>query len=420
MTGTESVDRRRGSYFFLSYAHPSPLAGSHQSNPDESVKRFFADLQHEVSQRAAPGTELNLGSFDQEIRPGANWKSSLSEALETAEMFVALYSPAYFDRSWPGREWECFHRRMTMAGVEDPLTRIAPVLWTPLRKNETRPEVDAALAFGGDDPEYAENGLRALWLVKPYRDVYRAVVGRLAERVVRLAEDAPVGPSPAPDIDQTESPFAHMDTSLGFMVTVAAPTFGTLPAWRDSGRYGETGGQWRPYHREQDLPLAAYAQDVAERLDISARISDLGTHAARIGDLPGVVLIDPWFLATDAGPGLLRSAFAGLPSWVLPLIVIDTPGDARAEELAQGVRDILVAAEATPTEAARRAAEGVTSLQNFIEIMPVLIAEAERQYLRYGPVGAVAGPASPRGWLRGARPDAPAPDSLRPGEQPDA
>jgi FxsC-like protein len=423
---TDNAGRRRGSYFFLSYAHPSPLAGTRQSDPDPWVRRFFDDLKASVAGHAAPRTELDHGFFDQNIRTGANWKVSLTQALGTAEIFVPLYSPAYFARSWPGREWACFRGRLDLAGLEDPMRRFAPVLWIPLPKDQDPPGLPAAMAVGSGEPEYAENGLRALLRLSPYRDAYRVVVDRLARRIVELAEDAPVGPSAVPDIDETESAFGD-DGSLGLAVAVAAPTAGALPAGRDAGRYGETGEDWRPFREEQELPLTAYAEDVAERLDFAAEVIDIGRrnrlvdqHGDRLGDGPGIVLIDPWFAATRDGPAVLRTVFAGLPSWVLPLIVLDTPDDGRTARLAEDVRTILVAARAIPTEAARRATDGVGSLKEFLSIMPVLIAEAERQYLRHGPVGPAARPASPRGGLRGGRPGAPDSEPRRPGEQPDA
>jgi hypothetical protein len=36
-----------------------------------------------------------------------------------------------------------------------------------------------------------------------------------------------------------------------------------------------------------------------------------------------------------------------------------------------------------PTESARRGAAGVESLDEFVSLIPILVAEAERQYLRY-------------------------------------
>jgi FxsC-like protein len=101
---------------------------------------------------------------------------------------------------------------------------------------------------------------------------------------------------------------------------------------------------------------------------------------------PGVILIDPWLIAAERGLDILRSSVRDLPSWVLPLLVADPEPDARAVELAERTRAILQEAGAARSEAAKRAIRGVKSVQEFAALMPVLVAEAERQYLRHGPV----------------------------------
>jgi len=84
----------------------------------------------------------------------------MSHALSTAEVFVPLYSPGYFARSWPGREWASFERRMTDSGVQNPLERFAPVLWIPLPPGHDETGLTEALELGAGQDGYAENGLR--------------------------------------------------------------------------------------------------------------------------------------------------------------------------------------------------------------------------------------------------------------------
>jgi FxsC-like protein len=416
----KAEEGRRGSYFFLSYAHSPPLAGNHQADPDQWVRRFFRDLTASVTRHATPRSALAPGFFDQEIPVGSDWKASLNRALGAAEVFVPLYSPGYFARSWPGREWACFHRRLVMAGLDDPVRRFAPVLWIPLPGEQDRPALREALAVGASQPDYAENGLRALLRLKPYRGVYRDVVDRLARRIVELAEGSPLEPSPVPDIDATESAFLPEAAPAVFAVTVAAPTAGAVPAGGDPSHYGERSQYWRPFPRQQELSLAAYAAGVAERLDFAVMVTGIEKTGDLLSSRPGIILIDPWFIAEDRGLRMLRSFVQGLPSWVLPLLVLEPPHDARAARLAKDVRDILDAAGAVRTEAAHRAARGVGSLEEFVSIMPALIAEAERQYLRHGPVPTPAGPPGARPRLGGAaRPSTPNSSPRHPGEQPD-
>jgi FxsC-like protein len=386
---TEGAPAREASniacpYFFLSYAHSDPLAGYPDTNPDKLVGQFFGDLSDTVRSYASPQPEFVPGFYDQEIPVTSNWKESLGQALRTAQVFVPLYSPKYFDQSMPGREWACFRRRERDLGLK-PGQRFTPVLWIPLwETQETRklPEFKAALTLGAGQPDYAEDGLRALLEIGPYRDSYEAVVDVLARRIVALAENRPIEPSEVQDIDEMTSPFSPDSRLAVFAIETAAPTTRTVAAGHDPSGYGESSADWRPFPH-QELPLAEYARQVAERLDFRAEVSGIRAVPGESVRRPGIILIDPWFVADDSGRSALESAVAELPRWVLPLLVLDQPGDPLTQSLAGQVRDILIAAGALPTESSRRAAEGVSSLGEFVSLVRLLVAEAEKQYLRH-------------------------------------
>jgi FxsC-like protein len=386
MSGVDSSPGKRGSYFYLSYGHSPPLPGSPQADPDQWVRRFFDDLSEAVRLKATPDSGLTPGFFDQEIPLGSNWKGAINHALSTAQVFVPLYSPSYFARLWPGREWACFRERMTRGGIKDPEQRFRPVLWIPLRYNQDPPRLTEAIAVGGPERAYAENGLRALLRLTPYQASYQLVVDRLAAQIVDLAENALVPPAAADDIATVQSAFLPGDSEAVFAVTVAAPSGGDLPPDRDRSGYGATSPDWRPFPREQELPLADYAVQAAEQLlDFAvtvAGVDDVGDLKSR----PGVVLVDPWLAATRRGLTALRSLAAKLPPWVIPLLVFGSHADTRDRELAERTRDALGVAAQRQTETARAAISGVSTLRSFVSLMPMVVAEAERQYLRHGPV----------------------------------
>ena len=389
MNGTDSNQNgigQRSSYFFLSYAHSPPLAGTQQADPDQWVRRFFRDLTDSVERQASPGSRIDPGFFDQDIPVSADWKAALTRALSTAEVFVPLYSPSYFARSWPGREWACFRQRLTQVGFANPEQRLAPVLWIPLPGEQDRPGLEQAMAVGASERAYAENGLRALLRLTQYRAPYRLVVSRLAKRIVELAETAPIAPSAAPDIDEVPSAFNAGASAAVFAVAVAAPALPDLPADRDPAGYGSRSIDWRAYPQDQTLPLAEYAARVAEQLDFAVVVAGIEKTGDLPSNMPGVILIDPWFIADDRGLTALRSFVRGLPSWVLPLPVLDPLADASATKLAERVRAILGEAALARTATVRHAMKGVSSLKEFVSLMPILVAEAERQYLRHGPV----------------------------------
>lgn len=167
-----------------------------------------------------------------------------------------------------------------------------------------------------------------------------------------------------------------------FTVETAAPTLRTVVAGHDRRGYGERSADWRPFPH-QDFSLAECASQVVEGLDFEAEIIEIGTARDRRTPKPGIILIDPWFIADENGRFVLESAVENLPRWVMPLVVLDRPDDARTKELAEQVTDILETAGALPTYPSQRGAKGVKSLDGFLSIMGVLVAAAERQYLQY-------------------------------------
>jgi FxsC-like protein len=239
--------------------------------------------------------------------------------------------------------------------------------------------------LGAAEAPYAENGLCALLRLSPYRPAYRKVVDRLAGQIVSLAETVPVRASAVPDIDEVVSPFLAEVVSATFTVTVAAPTLRQLPPGRNPRYYGEDSVSWRPFSQQQELSLADHVLGAAERLDFSVEIIGISKAADQVDSGPGIVLIDPWYIEDESNLNTLQSLIRNLPGWVLPVVVHDSVPDPRAARLTAQITDILNAARLKRTESVRRAIEGIDSLQGFDSLLPVLVTEAERQYLRYGP-----------------------------------
>jgi FxsC-like protein len=376
----------RASYFYLSYAHSPPLAGNPELAHDQWVRALFDDLAEVVRRMGKPRRGIAAGFFDQKIPLGSDWRASLARGLSSAEVFVPLYSPGYFARSWPGREWAYFQRSLLEVGVENPMMRVTPVLWSPLQPGFRPAGLDEALAIGAGESAYAENGLRALLRLAPYRSSYSRVVERLASRIVDLAENAPIPVSAVRDIGDLPSPFVD-SAAAEFAVAVAAPTRAAMPAGADAAAYSTSSIGWRPFPAVQELSLAEYAATVAEQLDFAVLVMDLRAVEGQLGTRPGVILIDPSFGADEEGLDALRRAVSGRP-WILPVLVLVRPAgdDSRNIALAQRIRAILSKAQPAHTESVRLAQAGVGSLEQFVALMPFLIAEAERQYLRRGPI----------------------------------
>jgi FxsC-like protein len=382
--GVRSLSGRHYPYFFLSYAYTPVIADYPEVDQDPWVATFFRDLLKAVRRHASIQPRLINGFMDPRFPPGSD-KESLSLALGTAQAFVPLYSAGYLARSQPGREWACFHRRAELAGQAEPVRRIVPVLWAPLADvSETGdvPGLQEALELDSDKPAYIEEGLRALMKIRSYRPSYRAVLDLLARRIVMLAEDSPIEPSEVPDIDKIPSAFTPGPPLAVFAIEIAAPASGSLAADHNPGAYGEIAAEWRPF-AGQRTPLAEYARRIVERFDFKAEVSAVTTAQDPLTRRPGIILIDPWFIADESGRSALTSAVENLPRWVLPLLVLDQPDDARTQELARQVREVLGAARALHTDSSRKGAHGVSSLDDFLTVIRVLVAEAEVQYIRY-------------------------------------
>ena len=374
---------RQASYFFLSYAHSPPLVGVPQLTHDQWVRTFFRDLSAVVKhlgndQGVAPGF------FDQAIPLNSDWRASLTQALATAQVFVPLYSPGYFSRSWPGREWACFRERLINAGVRKPQGRFAPVLWTPLKPGDEPEGLHQALAIGAPESAYAENGLLALLRLAPYRQSYLRIVDRLARTIVDLAEKETIPPSRVPDLDQVRSPFSPASAAV-FAVAMAAPVQPATPAGADPAAYGATATAWRPFPGSQRLSLSEYAATIAEQLDFAVLVADLDEAGPRLGASPGVIVIDPWFGRDTGGLEVLRKAIADRP-WILPVLITNPRAGPAEVELAHRVRTIINEVQPARTDTARQALAGVGSMEQFVALMPFLVAEAERLFLRGGPI----------------------------------
>ncbi len=381
---------RHGIYFFLSYAHSAPMSERVRSDADPSVSVFFADLVAAVAARARPAAGMRIGFFDQQIPSGADMKVQLCDALGCAEVFVPLYSPGYFSKSWPMREQQVFRGRLRAASAATPDRHIVPVLWTPLLSWEQPPAMATALSIRADDSDYGENGLRALCMLTSYRQSYELVLAMLADEIVKVAERSPLGPSTAPDLDDV---LDRVPAKAGFVVAMLSPEDDVLPG--SPAVDGRTNAWWWAYAGRRIPPVAEHARNMAERLGLNALLGDFAEFESLFDQAPAIVFVDPW-MVVDRGPEFLASTFAGLPDWVVPLLLdthVEGSGPDPASALAEKAIAVLQSVRDVPVNR-------VDSMEKLEEILPTTVAKARRTYLRRGPVFPPAGPAKRRARLR--------------------
>jgi hypothetical protein len=382
--GSNGRSRRR-TYFFLSYAHVPPdeelTPDSERDEPDYQVTVLFQHLRDAVERYARTDSGLDIGFYDPLLPPGSNWKALLAQELGAAEVFVPLYSSQYLTSSWSRTERASFGQRLAATGKEHAATHIQPVWWTPIRSYDQWPDDDRVRAedLGADQPDYLENGLRALHLLAEYEDQYMAVVDRLARRIVQIAEGTPLGMTTVPALtSQRPSVMAGPDTPFVVAVLAAAGT------------------QWRAFG-SRTIPVAEYAANLAERFNLPATVVDLDSDGAPFESAPGLLLVDPGLASSEAGRARIAAAFDRIPEWVMTVVVADARRD-RAGAFVDAVVGMLPKADPPRVQVALDAIE-------FVQVVENLVGPARRLYLERAKVYPPAGSTNDRPGRRQRNPE---------------
>jgi len=286
-------------FFFLSYARADA--------PGNYLYQFVADLRAELAARAGI-RESETCFLDVEQPPGVSWPDATAEALATCRVFVPLYSPAYFQSEYCGREWGAFAARLRAGG--DPAGLIVPVHWLPPR--DPRPAAvghiqDTRGRFGG---AYREFGLRFLLKAGDRRAAYEDFLARFAIMLMTAADDHPLPPAATRDFLDAPDVFAGRpgpagpgadDTIRIRFLIVAGRRDEMNGVRRGLDFYGAAPDQWRPYHPEHGDPIGVYAVTVASGQSLIVRSVEAGT-----GDITGyleraeqareivILLVDSW------------------------------------------------------------------------------------------------------------------------------
>ncbi|MDX3640649.1 TIR-like protein FxsC [Streptomyces sp. MB09-02B] len=432
-----SVDNRP--YFFLSYAH-TPPQGAADGDPDHWVHTLFKDLCADVLALTAHPPGAPVGFVDREMRSGEGWPDRLSENIARCRVFVPLYSPRYFSSENCGREWFAFSERIREArnaGYGD-IPAIVPVLWTGMDL-EGLPESARHLqiAHSGFGERYSSHGIYGLIKLRRLRDEYEEIVFGLAQRIVQVAETTPLPSGRPRPYESTHSAFRPPgENPSSVRLIVAAPARHALAGGRDASPYGEGATDWNPYHSESRRPLAATAEELIRSLGYRVTVSDFddldqssgspttgGEHDPRsAGEAtptsgPTILLVDRWALLARDRRRRLKQFDSAAQRWVCAIVPwsrLDTQcrGE-QGERLREDLEDTLPLL----LEQGRRgrmwsAVNGVPTLKAFTEILPVVMAQATRQYLRYSAAPRAVPPAAPSG--RGPRLSATGPDRVPP------
>jgi len=265
--------------FFLSYA---------RTNYNGYVRKFFRELSDAVRERLPGVTESEVGFFDSHLELGEHWGKAIANALQTSKTFVCLYSPAYFDSEYCGREWHVFHERVRLFAQQNGVHEadalppvIKPVLWLPFRFE--LPEAVAAVQYTTGDARDVQNikGLKHVrMLMNKYSTKYREYVENLADKIIEAGNSYQIPPLPTlPALRDVPSRF-HQNSGgpvtppaqhggaglkhVKFVFVAAAPEHFPQELRKQLECYKLKGGQdWKPFFPEYQKPIRAFAQYIA-------------------------------------------------------------------------------------------------------------------------------------------------------------
>jgi FxsC-like protein len=353
--------------FFLSYARED-------NNTDGLVKKFYEDLSKDIAEKIAASPN-DVGFFDgEEIEPGADWDQKLASALQQSSVFIAAYSPYYFQKKFCGKEWAVFRSRVESyakglpKGSEFPALMF-PVLWQ--KEDYVLPRIPTALGkiqykFDDYGKAYAEQGLRVMLRNKKFRQQYDDFIPVLADKVIEAAERHKLPTLPnLPSLDQVAEIFPAQSPAPSL---IALPQSGganpryvkfiflagrkqELQPFRASlDSYGESGGEWRPWLPDPRDEVDLLVQDVVqrERLISDGVISldddlEKRLNEAENGNKIVVIVVDLWTLQLPSYRKLMREVVDPKQLVNCVIVVPWNPQDSEAVNQRQTLENLLQA-----------------------------------------------------------------------------
>lgn len=353
--------------FFLSYARED-------NKSDGLVKKFYEDLCKDIAGKIAASPN-DVGFFDgAEIEPGAIWDQKLASALQQSSVFLAIYSPYYFQKKFCGKEWAVFSSRVEAyakslpQGSEFP-GLMFPVLWQS--ESYVLPRIPAELSkvqykYDAYGKAYAEQGLRTMLRNKKFRQQYDDFIPVLADDVIKAAQKhKPPALANLPPLEQVVETFpaqaaapppvappqiAGANPRYVKFIFLAGRRQELQPFRASLDPYGESGGEWRPWLPDPRDEVDLLVQDVIqrERLISDGAIPLDGELEKRLeeaenGNKIVVIVVDLWTLRLANYRKLMRDVVDPKQLVNCVIVVPWNPQDAEAVNQRQTLEDLLQA-----------------------------------------------------------------------------
>jgi FxsC-like protein len=313
-----------GDWFFLSYARLD-----RDTDPFECIKRFYEDLDRAIRRKKVikAGT---AGFFDGTgIQAGDQWPQALASALSNCRVLVCLYSSAYFNSEYCGKELAVFNSRidnyLNAAPANTTLPRlILPVLLDPPHGlgNIPEPLSDTQYVDDGYPEIYREEGLAYLLKRnKPeLKDAYQDFLDEVEKKLLTMSALTLPSLQSLPDIKTVQSAFARPTVSNGSagaastssddsgpryadFIYVAGKSEEIQPLGRSVANYGTEGElDWKPYLPDSPDEIGLLAQSAAtregfryQRMPLDANLLNLIRDAENKNRIV-ILIVDTWTL----------------------------------------------------------------------------------------------------------------------------
>lgn len=314
-------------WFFFSYA---------RVDREPYLEKFFKALVENVRMKAG-GDRERIGFMDTTgIQLGQEWRPTLAEALQTARVFVPVYTASYFGNEFCGKEWRIVENRRgayAAAAGQDRPPVILPVLWVPPGNPPAAlPPVATDIQYSHDafGELYVKEGMWQLMKRSKYRDAREEVINRFGAKIIEVATKYELPAlSELAAFDQVQSAFhstpgaaasaapnpAHVGPRYVQFIFVAGRRheFELQKLRQKLECYGSEGGlDWRPYLPELAEEITTIAQGVAASEKLRSEMVPLDANliqrldAAERDNKIVAILVDTWTLRLEQYQKFMR------------------------------------------------------------------------------------------------------------------
>ena len=298
-----------------------------------------------------------------------------------------------------------------------------PALWTRLDR-EKIPVVAQSFQYDHADlgERYRAEGFYGIMKLRNYRGDYQRAVHRLAERIIEIGDrsiayaDGDVQGMERKDFESLPSAFgpasARRTTNGRLRSQCLAHDTSTLPPGRASDYYGETPHAWSPYQPGHARPLADYALELAKKCLDCETFLEAFEEGRRPWDgseqmPPSLFLVDAWVSLSDTylqRLSLLNQVSEPWVSVLIPWNSQDTGLSRSEKDIRERLRQHLDRKLDSVPRRCRMAADGIPTLQDFIQLLPEMTMLMLKRYRKSAPAHPPKGPTIERPRLRRADP----------------